>query len=65
MSVSAKKDANGTWRIQFRYKDWKGESHKTQKRGFRTKKEAEDWLSVSAPAGRGHLHDIWRILGNL
>ena len=45
MSVSAKKDANGTWRIQFRYKDWKGESHKTQKRGFRTKKEAEDWLS--------------------
>ena len=22
-------------------------------------------LSVSAPAGRGHLHDIWSMLGNL
>ena len=45
MSVSAKKDPNGTWHIQFRYTDWKGRRKKTQKRGFKTKKEAEEWLT--------------------
>lgn len=43
MSCSAKKDANGTWHIQFRYTDWAGNKHKSQKRGFKTKKEAEEW----------------------
>ena len=46
MSVSAKKDPNGTWHIQYRYTDWTGTRRKTQKRGFRTKKEAEEWLTV-------------------
>lgn len=45
MSCSAKKDKNGTWHIQYRWKDWTGKNRKSQKRGFRTKKEAEDWLS--------------------
>jgi integrase len=45
MSVSAKKDANGTWHIQYRWTDWKGEKKKSQKRGFRTKKEAEEWYA--------------------
>lgn len=45
MANSAKKDANGTWQIQYRYKDWTGESKKSMKRGFRTKKEAEEWLN--------------------
>ncbi|MBP3808009.1 MAG: site-specific integrase [Eubacterium sp.] len=45
MSVSAKKDPNGTWHIQYRYTDWTGEKKKSQKRGFKTKKEAEEWLA--------------------
>ena len=31
------------WRSQFYYKDWQGVSHKKNKRGFRTKAEAERW----------------------
>lgn len=31
------------WRCQFYYKDWQGVSHKKNKRGFRTKGEAEQW----------------------
>ena len=42
MSCSAKKDPNGTWRIQYRWTDWTGTKRKSQKRGFQTKKEAEE-----------------------
>ena len=45
MSVNAKKDPNGTWHIQYRYTDWTGQQKKSQKRGFKTKKEAEEWLT--------------------
>ena len=31
------------WRSQFYYKDWQGVRHKKNKRGFRTKAEAEQW----------------------
>lgn len=31
------------WRCQFYYKDWQGMSHKKNKRGFKTKSEAEQW----------------------
>lgn len=31
------------WRCQFYYKDWQGVSHKKNKRGFKTKSEAEQW----------------------
>ena len=31
------------WRCQFYYKDWQGVSHKKNKRGFKTKGEAEQW----------------------
>jgi len=31
------------WRCQFYYKDWQGNRHKKNKRGFRTKAEAEEW----------------------
>jgi integrase len=44
MSCNAKRDPNGTWRIQYRWTDYTGKNRKSQKRGFRTKKEAEDWL---------------------
>lgn len=34
---------NGTWYVQFRYVDWKGERQQKLKRGFATKREALDW----------------------
>ena len=33
MAANAKKDPNGTWRIQYRYTDWTGKNCKSQKRG--------------------------------
>ena len=45
MSCNAKKDPNGTWRIQYRWTDWTGAKKKSQKRGFKTKKEAEEWYA--------------------
>ena len=34
---------NGTWYVQFRYTDWKGDRQQKLKRGFATKKEAQAW----------------------
>ena len=31
------------WRSQFYYEDWQGVRHKKNKRGFKTKAEAEEW----------------------
>ena len=31
------------WRCQFYYEDWQGVRHKKNKRGFKTKAEAEAW----------------------
>ena len=45
MANNAKRDSNGTWHIQFRYKDWTGTLRKSSRKGFATKKEAEEWLS--------------------
>lgn len=33
----------GTWRVVFRYTDFTGERKQTQKRGFKTKREATAW----------------------
>ena len=38
-----KDEKNGTWRCIYRYTNWKGERKQTQKRGFRTKREARAW----------------------
>ena len=38
-----KNKENGTWYVQFRYIDWKGERQQKLKRGFATKKEAQAW----------------------
>lgn len=65
MANSAKRDANGTWHIQFRYKDWTGTQRKSSRKGFKTKKEAEDWLNhfllqqASDPSMT--LNDFWGI----
>lgn len=39
------KDNNhpGQWRVVYRYTDWTGERKQTQKRGFKTKREAAEW----------------------
>ena len=34
---------NGTWYVQFRYTDWRGERQQKLKRGFATKREAQAW----------------------
>lgn len=34
----------GKWLIQYRYTNWQGERKKSTKRGFDTKREAEEWL---------------------
>ena len=42
MSISKDK-ARGTYYVQCRYRDWTGKQKKTCKRGFRTKREAQEW----------------------
>ena len=34
---------NGSWYVQFRFTDWKGQRQQKMKRGFSTKKEAQNW----------------------
>ena len=38
-----KDEKTGTWRAVYRYTDWNGEKKQTQKRGFKTKREAQSW----------------------
>jgi hypothetical protein len=35
-----KESKTNTWRVIYRYTDWKGERKQTQKRGFSTKRDA-------------------------
>lgn len=42
MSVH-KEQKTGTWRVVYRYTDWTGTRKQTQKRGFKTKREALAW----------------------
>lgn len=65
MSCNAKKEKNGTWRIQYRWTDWTGTKKKSQKRGFKTKKEAEEWyahfLSQQAVELTIIFEDFWEV----
>ena len=38
-----KNEHNGTWYVMARYSDWKGNSKQKCKRGFATKRDAQDW----------------------
>ena len=38
-----KNEDNGTWYVLTRYVDWKGERKQKCKRGFETKREAQEW----------------------
>ncbi|RHS72493.1 site-specific integrase [Ruminococcus sp. AM44-9AT] len=43
--MKAEKDKKtGKWLIQYRYTDWQGKRRKSTKRGFATKRKAEEWL---------------------
>ena len=43
--MKAEKDVKtGKWLIQYRYTDWQGTRKKSTKRGFTTKREAEEWV---------------------
>lgn len=43
--MKAEKDPKtGKWIIQYRFTDWQGKRRKSTKRGFATKREAEEWL---------------------
>lgn len=43
--MKAQKDAKtGKWLIQYRFTDWQGVRKKSTKRGFDTKREAEEWV---------------------
>ena len=41
-----KNEDNGTWYVLTRYLDWKGECKQKCKRGFETKREAQEWERV-------------------
>lgn len=42
--MPAYKDKNkGTWYVSFHYFDWTGKNVRKMKRGFATKKEAQEW----------------------
>ena len=38
-----KEEKTNTWRVIYRYTDWKGERKQTSKRGFATRREAQAW----------------------
>lgn len=38
-----KEPKTNTWRVVYRYTDWRGTVKQTQKRGFTTKREAQEW----------------------
>ena len=38
-----KEEKTNTWRVIYRYTDWTGERKQSQKRGFKTKREALAW----------------------
>lgn len=38
-----KEEKTNTWRVLYRYTNWNGERKQSQKRGFKTKREAQAW----------------------
>ena len=55
-----KNEDNGTWYVMARYVNWKGERRQKCKRGFATKKEAQEWESEGehmADKGAYHPHE--------
>ena len=38
-----KEEKTNTWRVIYRYTNWTGQRKQSQKRGFKTKREAQAW----------------------
>lgn len=51
-----KVEKTNTWRVVYRYTDWTGARHQTQKRGFRTRREAVAWERERLCLHDGSLH---------
>ena len=51
-----KDEKTNTWRVVYRYEDWTGERRQTQKRGFKTKKEALAWERERLRKDSGNLN---------
>lgn len=52
----AKKGEAGKYEAFIRYKDWMGVSHRHHKRGFRTKRERDDYVHVFREVHEGNLN---------
>ena len=64
--MKAEKDKKtGKWLIQYRYTDWQGKRRKSTKRGFATKREAEEWLRNFLITQKGDFDmkfaDFWKM----
>ena len=55
MSVKKKVEKN-TWEVQFYFQDHTGINKKKHKRGFRTRKEAIDWMNQIKMHQAGNLN---------
>ncbi len=51
-----KNEDNGTWYVMARYVNWKGERKQKCKRGFATKKEAQEWERMFQLQNSSDLH---------
>ena len=49
------KEEKGTWRVLYRYTDWTGVRRQSQKRGFKTKREAQAWEREQFNKGASNL----------
>ena len=53
------KDAKGKWFVQFSYLDWTGKRVRTTKRGFKTKKEAQEYYTNYMVMKSGELNMLF------
>lgn len=56
-----KNESNGTWYVMARYVNWKGERKQKCKRGFSTKKEAQEWERMADrldDLGKGEIENV-------
>ena len=67
-----KDEEKGTWRVIYRYTDWAGKVKQTQKRGFKTRREAQQWERETmlkkeskppCPAFGTTINETWRAEG--
>ena len=53
------KDNKGKWFVQFSYVDWTGKRIRTTKRGFKTKKEAQEYYTNFMSTKSGELNMLF------